>query len=79
MPLMTSLTLGLAPWLPEPHIVGKIRWVLGGAKDMAAMHWSDLLMHGAPWMWLAYPLVAVFVMPKLVPAATAAPAAEPNK
>ena len=27
--LLTSLTLGLAPFNP-PHILGKIQWILGG-------------------------------------------------
>ena len=51
-PLIGCLTLGLAPFAPEPHIVGKIRWVLGGARGMAAIDWFDLVMHGAPWLWL---------------------------
>ncbi len=54
MPLIASLTLGLAPFLPEPHLVGKLRWVMGGADGMAMRDWGDLLMHGAPWLWLAY-------------------------
>ena len=33
--LLLSLTLGLMPFSPEPHIVGKIRWIMGGAKGMA--------------------------------------------
>lgn len=52
MPLIASLTLGLAPFLPEPHIVGKIRWVLGGAVGMSVVDWGDLVLHGAPWVWL---------------------------
>jgi hypothetical protein len=52
MPLVASLTLGLAPFAPEPHVVGKLRWVLGGAAGMAPMDWFDLAMHGAPWIWL---------------------------
>jgi hypothetical protein len=52
MALLASLTLGLAPFVPEPHIVGKLRWVMGGANGMALMDWMDLLMHGAPWLWL---------------------------
>ena len=55
-PLLLSLTLGLAPFAPEPHIVGKLRWVAGGAVGMGAMDWFDLLMHGLPWAWL---LVAI--------------------
>lgn len=50
--LVASLTLGLAPFLPEPHLFGKIKWVLGGADGMQPMDWFDLAMHGAPWVWL---------------------------
>lgn len=50
--LLASLTLGLAPFLPEPHLFGKIKWVLGGAEGMQVMDWFDLAMHGAPWIWL---------------------------
>ncbi|MEZ4316287.1 MAG: hypothetical protein R3F61_02235 [Myxococcota bacterium] len=52
VPLLASLTLGLAPFTPEPHLVGKIRWVAGGAVGMQAGDWFDLVMHGAPWVWL---------------------------
>jgi hypothetical protein len=51
-PLMASLTLGLAPFVPEPHLFGKLRWVAGGAHGMAAIDWMDLAFHGAPWVWL---------------------------
>jgi hypothetical protein len=61
-PLMASLTLGLAPFVPEPHVLGKIRWVLGGANGMQMMDWGDLLMHGAPWIWLIYAAVNVFII-----------------
>ena len=50
--LLASLTLGLAPFVPEPHIVGKLQWVLGGATGMQLMDWGDLLFHGAPWVLL---------------------------
>lgn len=49
---MMSLTLGLAPFFSEPHIVGKIRWIMGGANGMTLMDWGDFLMHGAPWFLL---------------------------
>ena len=55
--LVTSLTLGLAPFLPEPHIVGKLRWVAGGAVGMGAMDWFDLALHGSPWVLLIISLV----------------------
>ncbi|MDP5172357.1 MAG: hypothetical protein NWR72_19080 [Bacteroidia bacterium] len=49
---MASLTLGLAPFVPEPHVWGKLKWVAGGAEGMQLMDWLDLLMHGAPWVLL---------------------------
>lgn len=52
--LIASLTLGLAPFVPEPHIVGKIRWVAGGAVGMTGMDWFDLVFHGFPWVFLAF-------------------------
>ena len=54
MALVASLTLGLAPFLPEPHIVGKLRWVAGGANGMGMQDYGDLLMHGIPWLFLFY-------------------------
>jgi len=56
--LMASLTLGLAPFVPEPHIIGKIRWIVGGAVGMSAMDWFDVLLHGTPWLLLILSLVA---------------------
>jgi hypothetical protein len=51
-PLIASLTLGLAPFFPEPHIIGKIRWIAGGAVGMQSADWFDVLLHGLPWIWL---------------------------
>ena len=50
--LMLSLTLGLAPFYPEPHILGKLQWVIGGAVGMQPMDWFDLFLHGTPWVLL---------------------------
>ncbi|MBP8725283.1 MAG: hypothetical protein KBF37_06010 [Saprospiraceae bacterium] len=47
---LLCLTLGLAPFYPEPHIWGKIRWVMGGANGMTWMDWLDLFYHGIPWL-----------------------------
>lgn len=46
--ILFSLTLGLAPFVPEPHLLGKLRWVAGGAHGMQLLDWGDLAMHGAP-------------------------------
>jgi len=50
--VMACLLLGLAPFVPEPHIVGKLRWVAGGAVGMQPMDWFDLAWHGLPWVLL---------------------------
>ena len=50
--ILLCLTLGLAPFLPEPHIVGKVKWILGGAVDMKPMDWFDTLLHGFPFLLL---------------------------
>ena len=49
-PFIASLTLGLAPFTPEPHVLGKIRWLAGGAVGMQGMDWLDLAFHGIPWV-----------------------------
>lgn len=58
-PLLASLTLGLAPFSPEPHLLGKLRWVAGGGEGMGPMDIFDLLLHGAPWVWLAAAMVGL--------------------
>lgn len=50
--ILLCLTLGLAPFVPEPHIWGKIRWIAGGAKGMAALDWFDFFFHAIPWILL---------------------------
>ena len=54
---MISLTLGLAPFFPEPRILGKIKWVLGGAVGMQPMDWFDLVLHGSPWVYLIIQII----------------------
>lgn len=52
MILIGCATLGLAPFTPEPHIVGKVQWILGGAVGMQPIDWFDSLLHGFPWILL---------------------------
>jgi len=49
---LACLTLGLAPFYPEPHIWGKIKWIAGGAHGMKWLDWWDFVMHGFPWALL---------------------------
>ena len=62
--LLASLTLGLAPFSPEPHLFGKIRWILGGTNGMGLMDWWDFIMHGFPFVGLIYSLVTTFIINK---------------
>ncbi len=62
--ILACLTLGLAPFFPEPHVWGKIKWVLGGAHGMKPMDWFDLLMHGLPWLLLLR-LLVIFAYTKI--------------
>jgi len=50
--ILLCLTLGLAPFFPEPHIVGKLKWIAGGAVGMQPMDWFDVVLHGFPWILL---------------------------
>jgi|TARA_B110000259_G_scaffold131253_1_gene148103 hypothetical protein len=50
--ILLCLTLGLAPFFPEPHIYGKLKWMLGGAEGMTIMDWFDFLLHGLPFVLL---------------------------
>lgn len=52
--LLLCFTLGLAPFKPEPHIWGKIKWIIGGAVNMKVMDWFDFVLHGSPWVALIY-------------------------
>jgi rhodanese-related sulfurtransferase len=62
LPAVASLTLGLAPFQPEPHVLEKLGMIAGG-EAMAAIDFFDLAMHGAPWIWLIVAAVRL-VLPK---------------
>lgn len=55
--LLASLTLGLAPFIPEPHLWGKLKWIAGGANGMTPADWFDAVMHGTPWILLIFSLL----------------------
>ena len=59
IPLLASVTLGLAPFVPQPHVWEKLGWIASG-RGLAPIDVFDLIMHGAPWVWLMWTLVVVF-------------------
>ncbi len=50
--ILLCLTLGLAPFNPEPHLLGKIRWIAGGAVGMKFIDWLDFIEHALPFLLL---------------------------
>ncbi len=46
-----ALTLGLAPFLPEPHIWEKLKMLAAGTL-VRPIDIFDLLLHAAPWALL---------------------------
>lgn len=49
--ILACLTLGLAPFVPQPHIVEKLRMLFKGTLSRP-IDWFDLVLHGAPWIIL---------------------------
>jgi hypothetical protein len=60
---LLCLTLGLAPFFPEPHIVGKLKWLAGGANGMDLKDYFDVVFHGFPFVLLIR-LIIVKIMTK---------------
>lgn len=56
--LFGSLTLGLAPFVPRPHVYKQLQNIAHGTLTQP-IDVFDLVMHGAPWMVLAYALARV--------------------
>lgn len=54
--LILCLTLGLAPFVPEPHLFEKVRMLFQGTLSKP-VDIFDMLMHGAPWLVLVAKLV----------------------
>ncbi|MBC7140709.1 MAG: RND transporter [Rhodobacteraceae bacterium] len=54
--VLAALTLGLAPFLPEPHIWEKLKMLVAGTLTRP-IDIFDLALHAAPWLVLAAKLV----------------------
>lgn len=54
--ILAVLTLGLAPFAPEPHIVEKLRMLAQGTLKRP-LDIFDLLMHAAPFLLVFAKLV----------------------
>jgi len=54
--IMGCLTLGLAPYLPEPHIVEKLGMLFNGDLSKP-IDIFDLVLHGTPWAFLIWKII----------------------
>ena len=54
--VVVCLTLGLAPFVPEPHIWEKLKMLAAGELSRP-IDIFDLIMHGVPWMLLILKLI----------------------
>ena len=54
--IVVCLTLGLAPFMPEPHLWEKLKMLTSG-ELAKAVDIFDLLLHGTPWILLIIKLV----------------------
>ncbi len=59
--VIAALTLGLAPFLPEPHIWEKLKMLAGGTL-VKPIDMFDLALHAAPWLLLIAKLVRMGVL-----------------
>lgn len=49
--IVACLTLGLAPFVPEPHVWEKLKMLASGTLS-APIDIFDLALHGLPWLLL---------------------------
>ena len=54
--IVVCLTLGLAPFTPEPHLWEKLKMLTSG-ELIKPVDIFDLLLHGTPWILLTIKLV----------------------
>lgn len=61
--VLAAATLGLAPFVPEPHVWEKLKMLAAGTLARP-LDIFDLVLHGAPWVLLLTKLYRQFVLRK---------------
>ena len=56
--VLLALTLGLAPFVPEPHLWQKLKMLAAGTLHKP-IDIFDLVLHGTPWVLLMLKLYRV--------------------
>ena len=60
MLLIAALTLGLAPFVPQPHVVEKLQMLWGGTLSRP-IDIFDLFLHGTPILLLLLKLLRKYI------------------
>ena len=61
--VIAALLLGLAPYVPEPHVWEKLKMLANGTLSRP-IDIFDLFLHGIPWVLLIIKLVRVSTVKK---------------
>ena len=64
--IVAALTLGLAPFVPEPHLWEKLRLLMTGSLSRP-LDIFDLVLHGAPWVLLSIKLYLLALAKRSAP------------
>jgi hypothetical protein len=64
--VVAALTLGLAPFVPEPHLWEKLKLLMTGSLSRP-LDIFDLILHGAPWVLLSIKLYRLALAKRPVP------------
>ena len=59
--LILAFGLGLAPFVPEPHLFEKLRMLMAGTLSRP-IDIFDLVLHAAPWVLLSAKVARVVLM-----------------
>ena len=59
--VLVALTLGLAPFMPEPHVWEKLKMLAAGTLSRP-IDIFDLFLHGTPWVVLFLKLVRMLMV-----------------
>jgi hypothetical protein len=59
--VLAALTLGLAPFFPEPHLWEKLKMLVAGTL-VRPLDIFDLVLHAAPWAVLIAKLIRMALL-----------------
>jgi len=61
MVIAFAVTIGLAPFAPEPHVVEKLKMLMAG-ELARPIDIFDFIMHGTPWVLIVLKTIRQFAV-----------------